>query len=188
MTSLLKGSSQNFNWGKEQDESFNALKNAFLVAPLLRHFDPSLPIYLETDASGFAVAAVCSQPVPDAHGAKTQRRPVAFWSRKLSPAEANYETHDAELLAIVMAFKQWRHYLEGSAHTITVLTDHNNLQYFMTTKELNSRQARWAEKLARFDFVIQHRSGKSNPADAPSRRPDYEMSEVERASVALLTL
>jgi len=188
MTSLLKGGKQNIDWGEKQEGAFQALKGAFQAAPLLQHFDPLLPIFMETDASGFAIAAVLSQVFKDADGMNAQRRPIAYWSRKLLPAEANYETHDAELLAIVAAFKQWRHYLEGSAHTVTVLTDHNNLQYFMTTKELNGRQARWAEKLARFDFVIQHRSGKSNPADAPSRRPDYEMSEAERASVALPTL
>jgi transposase InsO family protein len=188
MTSLLRGGKQNLDWGGKEQEAFQTLKNAFLAAPLLQHFDPTLPVFVETDASGFAIAGVLSQPFPSDDGTNAHRKPVAYWSRKLAPAEANYETHDAELLAIVAAFKQWRHYLEGSAHTVTVLTDHNNLQYFMTTKELNSRQARWAEKLARFDFVIQHRPGKSNPADAPSRRPDYEMSEVERASIALPTL
>src|SRR4029077_12643458 len=53
----------------------------------------------------------------------------------------------------------------------------------MTTKELNGRQARWAERLSAFDFVIQHRPGSRNPADAPSRRPDYER---ERASHTML--
>ena len=72
--------------------------------------------------------------------------------------------------------KQWRHYLEGSNHCIEVLTDHNNLKGFMKQKELNSRQARWALKLAAYDFEIFHRAGKLNPADAPSRRPDYEGS------------
>ena len=188
MTDLLKGGGQSFNWGQAQQAALNQIKAAFMAAPLLRHFDPSLPIVVETDASGFAIGSVLSQPFPTQEATKQHRHPVAFWSRKLNSAEANYETHDAELLAIVQAFKQWRHYLEGSAHPVTVLTDHNNLQYFMTTKELNGRQARWAEKLARFDFVIQHRPGKSNPADAPSRRPDYEMSEAERASTALPTL
>jgi hypothetical protein len=99
--------------------------------------------------------------------------PVAFWSRKLTDAECNYQTHDQELLAIVEAFRQWRHYLEGSQHTVQVLADHANLQYFMKTTELSRRQARWAEKLAAFDFIIEYRKGKLNPADAPSRRPDY---------------
>jgi hypothetical protein len=51
-----------------------------------------------------------------------------------------------------------------------MLSDHANLAYFMTTKGLTRRQARWAEKLAVFDFIILHCSGKSNPADASSRR------------------
>src|SRR5437016_12340465 len=83
----------------------------------------------------------------------------------MTPAERNYDTHDQELLAIVKSFKQWRHYLEGSRHPIVVLADHANLQYFMTTKELSRRQARWAERLATFDFEIQYRKGSTNPAD-----------------------
>jgi hypothetical protein len=62
----------------------------------------------------------------------------------MEPAERNYETHDGELLAIVKAFKHWRHYLEGSQHLIQVLTDHNNLKYFMDTTVLSQQQARWA--------------------------------------------
>jgi hypothetical protein len=188
LTDQLRGGKQYLDRGERENEAIERLKKAFTTAPLLRHFDPSLRIFIETDASGFAIACVLSQLFPGEKAAKTQLRPIAYWSRKLLPAEANYETHDAELLAVVSAFKHWRHYLEGSMHTITVLTDHNNLQYFMTTKELNGRQARWAEKLARFDFIIQHRPGKLNPADAPSRRPDYEMTEAERASIALSTL
>jgi hypothetical protein len=80
----------------------------------------------------------------------------------------------------------WRHYFEGSRYPITVLSDHANLAYFMTTKELTRRQARWAEKLAAFDFIILHRLGKSNPADAPSRRPYYQPKEGEFLEHSLL--
>jgi hypothetical protein len=58
-------------------------------------------------------------------------------------------------------------------------------------KSLNGRQARWAITLAGYDFVIVHRPSKKNPADAPSRRPDYapSMREVnEQASLLLPTL
>jgi hypothetical protein len=116
---------------------------------------------------------------------------VAFWSRKLIPAETRYETHDQELLAIVAAFKQWRHYLEGSAYPVEVLTDHNNLVAFQSIKSLNGRQARWAIALSGYDFVIVYHPGKKNPADAPSRRPDYAPSikEInEQASMLLPTL
>jgi RNase H-like domain found in reverse transcriptase len=58
------------------------------------------------------------------------------------PAEMNYETHDQELLAIVEVFKVWRHYLLGVHVTVVVVTDYNNLKYFMFTKALNPRQAR----------------------------------------------
>ena len=89
------------------------------------------------------------------------------------PAERNYETHDQELLVIVMVFKHWQHYLEGSFHPMGVLTDHNYLKYFLWLAQLNGRQAQWAMKLSMFDFFITHRPGKTNPADASSRRPNY---------------
>jgi hypothetical protein len=54
-----------------------------------------------------------------------------------------------------------------------VLSDHNNLKYFMHTTKLNDRQARYAEELARYDFEIEYKPGVSNPADGISRRPDY---------------
>ena len=131
---------------------------------------------METDASGFAISGILSQPRPDKRD-KEQWHPVAFFSRKMTLAERNYDTHDGELLAVVEAFKHWRHYLEGAAYDVNLLTDHHNLQGFMTTKTLSRRQARWAEWLAAFHFTITHRPGRTNPADGPSRRPDYEAGE-----------
>jgi len=69
-------------------------------------------------------------------------------------AELNYDIYDKELLAIVKAFRQWRAYLEGTSHPVQVYSDHNNLQYFTTTKLLSRRQARWSEYLSEFDFHI----------------------------------
>ena len=103
------------------------------------------------------------------------------------PVEQNYETHNQELLAIVTAFKHWRHYLEGSFYSVEVLTDHNNLKYFIGLAQLNGRQAWWAMKLSMFDFFITHRPGKTNPADALSRRPNY-WGENESLSRLLPTL
>ena len=175
LTGLLKGSEKGkksgpFEWPIEAERAFTRLQNAFMGAPLLRHFDPNLPIRLETDASEFAVAGILTQ----LDDVTKQWHPVAFHSRKMIDAERNYETYDQELLAIVTMFKHWRHYLEGANDAVEVLTDHNNLKYFMGQPNLNGRQARWAMKLASFDFFISHRPGKTNPADAPSRRPDYK--------------
>jgi hypothetical protein len=76
-------------------------------------------------------------------------------------------------MAIVESFKHWRHYLEGSQHTIKVWSDHLNLQSFMKQPKINGRQARWLIYLTLYDFLIHHRPGLLNPADGPLRRPDY---------------
>jgi hypothetical protein len=89
------------------------------------------------------------------------------------PAERNYEVHDQELLAIIESFRHWRHYLEGSAHPVEVLTDHNNLKHFQMTTQLSRRQVRWSQVLSAFNLVLNYRKGTLNPADGPSRRPDY---------------
>ena len=167
ITTLLRKSSDEFQWTAEAQQAFERLKHLFTQAPILRHFDPELPIFLYTDASGFAISGILCQFFNGV------LHPVAFWSRKSTPAECNYDIHDREMLAIVSAFQHWRHYLEGAKHTITVYTDHKNLEVFMSTKVLNRRQARWAELLAGYDFVLTPIPGSKNPADGPSRRPDY---------------
>ena len=68
--------------------------------------------------------------------------PVAFYSKKMTPAECNYEIYDKELLAIVRCLEEWDAELEMSQQVVKVLCDHRNLEYFMTTKKLNRRQAR----------------------------------------------
>ena len=123
---------------------------------------------MEADAFDFALGAIISQP--DDNG---KLHPVTYYSHKLSLAEVNYEIYNKEFLAIVTAFKKWRAYLEGAFHRIAIFTDHKNLEYFSSTKILNQRQARWAQLLANFDFVIHYKPGKSNgKADALSRQLD----------------
>lgn len=180
LTALLKGSEKGRKPGRVklalgEKIAFRRLIAAFQSAPLLRHFDPQRPIRLETDASNRGMAGILSQP--DDEG---RYHPVAFWSRKFSGAELNYGTPDQELFAIVHSFKQWRHYLEGTTHTVEVFSDHANLQAFMKQPKLNGRQARWCMFLTPFDFVIKHRAGKTNPADGPSRRSDFGSESAPR--------
>jgi RNase H-like domain found in reverse transcriptase len=79
--------------------------------------------------------------------------------------------------------EKFQHYLRGTKYLVIVKSDHRNLRTFMTTKELNARQARWVE-LSLYDFVIEHIKGKENTAaDALSRRPDYqEAKQVNRTT------
>jgi hypothetical protein len=117
LTALLKGSqngrkSGDFSkdWGSLQQQAFLALLGAFQTAPLLRHYNPTLPIRLETDASDAALGGILSQQQPDT----SLWHPIAYFSKQFKGAETNYSTPDKELMAIVECFKHWRHYLEGS--------------------------------------------------------------------------
>ena len=136
ITDTLRAKGKDFIWGNDQEQAFTKLKKAFTTGPILRHFDPSQPIQIETDASNFALGCVLSQK----HEGRTH--PVAFHSRKFSPAECNYDIHDKEMLAIVEALKTWRQYCHGANHVIDIMTDHQNLLYFTTTKNVNQWQAR----------------------------------------------
>ncbi|KAI0991156.1 hypothetical protein K3495_g17031, partial [Podosphaera aphanis] len=164
ITDLMKKSAP-FSWGPAQEEAFKLIKLKFKEDVLLKHFDWDRPARLETDASDRATGGVLLQP--DDVG---NWKPVAFFSRKMSPAESNYEIYDKELLAIVQAFEEWRPELEGSPDSIEVVTDHKALEYFMKSRLLSRRQARWSEFLSRFNFKICYRPGAQNgPADALSR-------------------
>jgi hypothetical protein len=133
MTHLTRKNTH-FIWSDECSQSFETLKQAFTTAPILRHFDYDREIIVETDASDYVSAGVLSQ-----YDDEGILHPVAFFSKKHTPAECNYEIYDKELMAIVRAFEEWRPELEGALHPIQVLSDYKNLEYFMSTKLLNWR-------------------------------------------------
>jgi hypothetical protein len=101
---------------------------------------------------------------------------VAFFSHSLNPAERNYETYERELLAIVLALRTWRHYLEGSAFTVECHTDHKPLVSFMLHQQERGRLVRWQQFLTSFNLRVHHIAGKTNDfADGLSRRPDLRV-------------
>ena len=87
--------------------------------------DKTKPFSIESDASKFATGAVLRQA--DANG---DTHPCSYLSQSLDAAQWNYEIYDRELLGIVRALDEWRHYLDGSPHPVEVLSDHKNLTYF----------------------------------------------------------
>src|SRR5258707_13633915 len=126
---------------------------------------------VETDASDHAIAGILSVTTRD-----NEIQLVAFFSRSLQGAEKNYDTHNKELLAIFEAFKNWRHFLEGSAKVIDMVTDHKNLEYFMSSKKLLCHQARWAEFLGQFNMKVRFRPGRlGSKLDALTCRWDVYM-------------
>ena len=107
-----------------------------LMAPILRYYDHELVTMMETDASNGVVAGVLLQQDPQTK----LWYPVAFFSKTMQLAELNYDIHDKEILAIILALGEWRAELEGLQETLfLVYSDHQALQYFMTTKKLSAR-------------------------------------------------
>ena len=85
----------------------------------------SSPFHLECDASNFATGAVLSQQQEDG-----LFHLIGFMSKSFSDTEWNYQIHDKEMLAIMQALEEWRHFLKGSDQKFKIHTDHKNLSYF----------------------------------------------------------
>ena len=120
-----------WDWSPSCKSAFQLLKSSFTTMPVLTHWDPDLPLVLETDASDLALAAILSTYV------EGELHPIAYHSRALNATELNYDIHDKELLTIVESFKKWRHYLEGTPFPTDVIMDHRNLTYFCKSKNLS---------------------------------------------------
>ena len=164
LTNLLRAG-QRFEWGQLEQKAFEDLKTFLTSAPTLIMPSPNGHFRVRSDASDVGAGAILEQAQrPDDYHA------VAYFSRRLNSAEQVYHTHDRELLSIVCALRNWRHYLSG--RRFTVITDHETLKHLQTKSELNKREARWLEQLAEFDFELIFRAGTTNQAaDALSRRP-----------------
>ncbi|XP_058006770.1 uncharacterized protein LOC131182138 [Hevea brasiliensis] len=148
-----------FKWGEEQEHAFNSLKEKLCSAPLLALPDFSKTFEIECDASGVGIGGVLKQ----------ERRPIAYFSEKLSGATLNYSTYDKELYALVRALETWQHYLWPKEFVIH--SDHESLKYLKGQNKLNKRHAKWSEFIEGFPYVIQYKQGKENVvADVLSRR------------------
>ena len=90
-------------WGDEQQQAFEALQKALTSAPVLTLPDWSANFEVATDASDVAIGAELSQ----------RGKPVAYFSKKLSPAEARYHITDREMMAVLRACIKWRPYIQG---------------------------------------------------------------------------
>jgi len=159
---------EKWRWGDEQERAFKQLKEIFTTKPMLATPDLDKEFRVEADASNFATGGVLSVKCKN-----NLWRPVAFTSKTLNEMERNYEIYDKEMLGVIQCLEAWKHFLEGIKEKFKIWTDHKNLEYFMTSQNLNCRQARWALYLSRFNFVIKHVPGsKMGKADGVNRRND----------------
>ncbi|CAH8534467.1 unnamed protein product [Dicrocoelium dendriticum] len=156
LTELLKLDAKSFSFTESAKRAFSDLKHQLATATLLVHLDPKAPLQLTVDASDAAVGG--------------ELYPVAFFSKKLQPAERRYSTFSRELLAIYLNVRHFRHYLEG--RTFTIFTDHKPLTYVLrsASDRLSPRETRQLDYISQFTSDIRHLSGVNNTvADALSR-------------------
>ncbi len=170
-----------FPWTDECTAAFQQLKDTIAAAPIIVTPNNYGKFRVECDASQHAMGAVLSQEQDG------QWRIIAFMSKSLEPAEKNYQIYDRELLSVIRALKEWRHYLLGAAEQFEVWNDHKNLEYFRKPQDLTYRQARWHALLQEYDFTLHHQPGsKMTQADALSRRVDHFTEERTNVQVTLL--
>ncbi|BHF70830.1 hypothetical protein SprV_0401388300 [Sparganum proliferum] len=144
--------------------AFERIKTSLADATLLTHPAPEAPLSLMVDASTVAVGAVLQQHI------NNSTRPLAFFSKKLSPAEARYSTFGRELLAIYLAVKHFRHFLEG--RDFTIFTDHKPLTFALRSHsdKFNPREIAHLDYISQFTIDILHFDDPKNEvADMPSR-------------------
>jgi RNase H-like domain found in reverse transcriptase/Reverse transcriptase (RNA-dependent DNA polymerase) len=164
-----------WTWNISQRQAFQTLKESFSRRPILAVYKPNCPMRLEVDASGYATGGVLLQKLDD-----NRWHPIAFRSQSMVEAERNYEIYDKEMLTIIRALEDWRHYLEGLPRSFDIISDHRNLEYWHTAQNLTRRQARWSLYLSCFDFHLTHKPGTANTqADPLSRIPTHLVTDAD---------
>ena len=151
----LTSKSVKWKWTDVEQKAFNTIKKVISEEVLLHYPDFNQKFVIHTDASQTQLGAVISQ----------NNKPIAFYSRKLNPAQRRYTTTERELLAIVETLKEFKNILLGQQ--IEIWTDHKNLTY---TKFNTDRVMRWQLVIEEFGPELLYIKGSKNiVADALSR-------------------
>lgn len=167
LTDLTSGSGSKTRpivWTSECQKSFDLLKSLLCSAPVLSTPDMDKPFRIECDGSNFAVGAVLLQQDKDLNW-----KPLAYESKKLSQAERNYPAQERELLAILVALRTWRCFINGKNYA--VYTDHKLLTHLQKQQKVTPRLVRWVSELDLFNPIIEYKKGADNIVpDLLSRR------------------
>ena len=139
-----------WHWTHDQEEAFNRLKQLVKEAPLLKYFEPSQELTLQSDACDTGLGAVLTQ----------NGQPIAFTSRALSDAETRYAQIEKELLAIVFGLEKFHQYTYG--RPLTVQSDHKPLgvTYKKPLHKALKRLQRLLLRLVVYDVTLDYRRGK----------------------------
>ena len=153
----------NLQWTEQSLQCFSKIKQLIADVSLLTYPHSDAPTNIMTDASDTAVGAVLQQQI------NNEWKPIAFFSKKLKPAETRYSTFDRELLAVYLAIKHFQYFVEG--RQFHVITDHKPLTFALATKssKLTPHQIRHLDLISQFTNDVRYVKGSDNPvADALS--------------------
>lgn len=125
-TNLIKKKTS-WEWNAKHERAFQELKEACLKKSILKMFNSKKLIRIESNALNLIIEACLNQE----HKGKWHS--MTYFSRKLSFAKQNYDVHDKELFAIVIALKSWRIYVE-EVLKLLIFTNHKNLLHFIIIK------------------------------------------------------
>ena len=165
---LLRKKAQ-FRRTETEERAYKALVSAFMSPSIMAYHDPMLPVFIETDASDFAISGILKQP--DSEGVL---KAIVYHGRILKPAEINYTTTEKECLAVIEMLNKYKHLIGNMP--VTVVTDHCALCYLMSSKPTSQRIQRWQMNLQHLDLrVVQSKGSNHQLADVLSRNP-YENS------------
>jgi hypothetical protein len=171
---------EKLEWNEKYEKAFQDTKAAMAAPTCLARPDRHRPTKIQVDASDIGMGAVLLQFHGKEEDATHGWRPVAFFSKKFSPAQTRYTTIERECLGVLLAVEKFRPYVEGI--DFYVESDHRSLMWLFSLKSPSARLQRWALRLQEFSFKIDHLPGNYNktadwlsrsPVEEPSKDPDF---------------
>ena len=157
-----------FVWFQKCQIAFNTFKKIFTFKIILRHYNSNHKIVIKINASNYVFKNILFQ-----YDENKIIHSVTYFLKKHNSIECNYEIYDKEFMIIVCAFEKWWSELEDFIYSIKMITNHKNLEYFMSTKQLSCHQACWSEFLFKFNYHIAYHLNKiDDKLNALTRRSE----------------
>ena len=183
-----------WHWGEQQFKVFKELKTQMCSSPILAQLNFDKRFILQVDTLAYGMVAILSQEgdptnlTPNlAWWTKPTLHPVAYYSATFTATEWNHNIYEWELLTVMKALAHWRPYLGWTKVLFIIWTDHTNLQYLKSPRNLNRHTAQWHTDLQEYDYQLEYIPGKTNTVvDALSQPADIDQGQQDNKDVTIL--